>query len=115
MPATIRLACAALVCALASVAHAAPLSWEWLPGKRADPTAPKTTVAGLPRSFVDRPDQVTGSQMHVMYVLPSDGIDEQLDVNGTIGTSVLAFNLWLLDQTPNRWLRLDTYQDLPDI
>ena len=98
-----------------SAANAAPVLWEWVPGKEPSQVRPKSTLASLPRSLADRPDDVSGAQIHVMYVLPFDGLDEQLDTNGKIGTSVVSFNLWLLDQTPGRWLRIDTYQGLPDI
>src|SRR5262249_13402169 len=62
------------------------------------------------RASVDRPDDVSGNQIHVMYVLPSDGVDQQLDINGTIATSVAAFQKWLAGQTRGQRLRLDTYQ-----
>jgi filamentous hemagglutinin family protein len=95
--------------------NAAPLNWQWLPGQEPRALTPKSTLSTLPRSVSDRPDEVAGPQVHVMYVLPADGADEQLDINGRIGTSVVAFNLWLLDETPGRWLRIDTYNGLPDI
>ncbi len=50
-----------------------------------------------------------------MYVLPSDGVDETLDTNGAIATSVDAFERWLVGQTGRRRLRLDTYQGFLDI
>lgn len=67
------------------------------------------------RATADRPDDVSGHQIHVMYVLPRDGIDEGLDVNGTIATSVAAFQTWLAEQTGGRRLRLDTHQGALDI
>src|SRR5258705_4817808 len=92
-----------------------PLRWQWAPGYEPSPIAPKTVSAALPRSNADRPDDAAGPQVHLMYVLPSDGVDESVDTNGRIGTSALAFNRWLLDQTPGRAFRIDTYQGLPDI
>jgi hypothetical protein len=60
------------------------------------------------RTSDDRPDEVTGYQVHVNYVLPSDGLDEALDTNGQLATSVAAFTGWLGAQTEGRTLRLDT-------
>lgn len=69
----------------------------------------------LERSTVDRPDDFTGYQVHVMYVLPSDGIDEELDVNGALATSVDAFQKWLEGQTGGQKLRIDTFEGELDI
>lgn len=65
-------------------------------------------VRTLPRSLTDRPDEQRGPQVHVMYVLPSDGIDRSLDTDGTIGASVANFQAWLRGQTGGPALRLDT-------
>ena len=102
-------------CLVALPAHAVPALWEWLPGHEPPVGQPKSVMAALPRSTVDRPDEVAGAQLHLMYVLPSDGVDEQADTDGRIGTSAVAFNLWLSQQTPGRSLRLDTSGGLPDI
>ncbi len=67
------------------------------------------------RATEDRPDDVGGYQIHVMYVLPSDGKDEELDVNGQIATSVAAAQKWLIGQTKDRRFRLDTYQGALDV
>ena len=70
----------------------------------------------LPRSTVDRPDDVQGSQIHAIYVIPSDGTDRGLDTNGTIESSVQAWNSWLASQTGGRGgLRLDTYGGALDV
>jgi hypothetical protein len=50
-----------------------------------------------------------------MYVLPADGSDNQLDTNGTIEQSIERFQNWLLGQTGNQGLRIDTYHGVPDI
>lgn len=60
------------------------------------------------RATADRPDAVVGSQVHVMYVLPSDGVDRLLDVNGTLANSVGSWQTWLAGQTGGRRFRLDT-------
>ena len=67
------------------------------------------------RSGVDRPDGVTGDQVHVMYVIPSDGTDRHLDTNGAITNSVAAWNGWLTAQTGGSHLRIDTSAGVPDI
>jgi hypothetical protein len=69
----------------------------------------------LPRVNYDRADDVTGPQVHVMYVLPSDGIDRHFDIDGTIEGSVSAFQTWLRGQASGRSLRIDTYQDSVDL
>src|SRR4051812_45681831 len=107
-----------LACVLAAgctAAHALPERWEWLPGQEPRADGPKTLVAALPRATADRPDEQSGALLHVMYVLPSDGVDDQHDTNGKIGTSVTAFDNWLSNQTPGRSFRIDTFQGLPDI
>jgi hypothetical protein len=65
------------------------------------------TTTALPRSTADRPDDRPGAQVHVLYVLPSDGADEALDTNGTIAASVRNFQSWLKGQTGENGMRLD--------
>lgn len=74
-------------------------------------------VAAIPgsRATTDRPDDVSGAQIHVVYALPSDGADRRLDTDGTLARSVEAFQRWLDGQTGGRRLRLDTYQGVADI
>ena len=67
------------------------------------------------RAFVDRTDQVSGSQIHIMYVLPSDGIDRSLDLDGTLLNTVGSFQNWLAGQTGGRNLRVDTFDGQLDI
>src|SRR3990167_8488452 len=69
------------------------------------------------RSTVDRPDDKTGEQVHVAYVLPSDGRDRQLDSNNlggksSIEWSVGAMEAWIYART-NRdtVIRFDTYNN----
>ena len=64
--------------------------------------------AALPRASADRPDERTGSQVHAVYALPSDGADRGLDTNGTITASVSNWQAWLRGQTGGRGLNLDT-------
>jgi hypothetical protein len=67
------------------------------------------------RATEDRPDDLSGYQVHVMYILPSDGTDEELDINGAIARSVAAAQKWFVGQSNGRQLRLDTYQGVLDI
>jgi hypothetical protein len=67
------------------------------------------------RSTTDRPDDVTGPQVHVVYVLPSDGGDRHLDTDGTLGNTVASWEGWLGGQAGGRAFRLDTYQGALDI
>lgn len=66
------------------------------------------TTAALPRATADRPDERPGAQIHVLYVLPSDGADDALDTNGTIAASVQNLQNWLKGQTGGNGMRLDT-------
>ena len=63
----------------------------------------------FPRSTVDRPDEVSGRQIHVVYLVPSDAADESLDVNGVLEDSMRATNAWVRAETGDLEWRLDTY------
>jgi len=67
------------------------------------------------RSNIDRPDDVFGHQVHVMYVVPSDGTDREFDVNGKIHQSVERWNTWLEQETNGRRIRIDTINNEPDV
>ncbi len=79
------------------------------------PQFPTSASPRLERSTADRPDDVTGYQIHVMYVLPADGIDEELDTTGAIATSVASVQNWLSDQTGGQKFRMDTFEGALDI
>lgn len=72
-------------------------------------------AGALPRAETDRPDEVVGPQIHVVYAVPSDGTDRQLDTSGAIEGSVASFQAWLAAQTGGARLRVDTYQGSLDI
>jgi hypothetical protein len=61
------------------------------------------------------PDDFGGPQVHVMYIVPADGTDNQLDTNGTVEQSITRFQNWFLGQTGNQGVRIDTYHGVPDI
>lgn len=70
----------------------------------------------LERTGRDRPDDFSGQQVHLMYVLPSDRTDDEwLDTNGTISKSVAAIQKWLADQSGGYQIRIDTSGGRPDI
>jgi hypothetical protein len=73
------------------------------------------TVATGERSAVDRADDVSGPQVHVVYAVPADGEDGRLDMDGTIAASFAAAQEWLRRETDGRALRLDTSGGEPDI
>ena len=66
------------------------------------------------RSLEDRPDDEEGSQVHAVYAIVADGVDEELDRNGRIANSVNAAVDWIASQTGRR-LRVDTYRGEPDV
>jgi len=61
------------------------------------------------RSTTNRTDEVTGRQVHVMYVIPSDGVDDHLDQTATLESSLKIANEWFKTQTGGKGLRFDTY------
>jgi Big-like domain-containing protein len=61
------------------------------------------------RAEADRTDEASGSQIHLVYLLPSDGVDRGLDTTGTLVNSIGAAQTWLAGQTSGRRLRFDTY------
>jgi hypothetical protein len=60
-----------------------------------------------PRMLTDRPDSVSGPQVKVVYAVPSDGVDDRLDVSGRIGASIAAGQDWLATQSGGRRFRVD--------
>src|SRR6187551_2488040 len=70
---------------------------------------------GVGRTSLDRPDDVSGYQVRVSYVLPSDGRDEELDLNGALERSIAVTREWMFQQTHGRVLRFDTCQGKLDI
>ena len=75
-----------------------------------------TTHAGVAaaRSTEDVADEAAGKQVHAVYAVPRDGIDRQLDVNGTIANEIASFQSWLQGQTGGAPLRIDTAGNGPD-
>ena len=68
------------------------------------------------RSVKDLPDDDTkNKQFHILYVLPKDGEDQNMDTNGRIATSISALQNWICNQTGGQYFRFDTYQGNLDI
>lgn len=67
------------------------------------------------RSVIDMPDDISGPQVHFLYIVPSDGADGQLDSNRAMEQSIARIERWLVTQTGNQGLRVDTYNGVPDI
>ncbi|TVQ02625.1 MAG: fibronectin type III domain-containing protein [Balneolaceae bacterium] len=74
------------------------------------------TTQTLPpsRSFMDRPDEISGPQVHVIYAVPYDGLDRQLDANGTLTASIASFHNWFM-QRSGLHIRFDRYNGEVDI
>ena len=70
-------------------------------------TDPTGAPAALPRATSDRVDDITGFQMHYVYLVPSDRTDQGRDTNGQLAQSIAAQNSWLTGQTARGW-RMDT-------
>ena len=68
----------------------------------------------IPRSTRDRPDDISGPQVHFVYAVPSDREDLNRDRFGEIERSVLGIQNWLAEEI-GQTLRLDTYQGRPDV
>lgn len=67
------------------------------------------------RSVGDRPDDIAGSQVRVMYVIPRDGLDRRFDVNGVLVSSVGSFHNWFGQRTGGLAFRFDTHATELDI
>lgn len=76
--------------------------------------SPPTIAPPGKRSTVDRPAEVSAPQIHLIYMIPSDGVDVGYDTTGAIAGSVGHFQYWLIGKT-GLMLRPDIYQDRLDI
>jgi hypothetical protein len=76
--------------------------------------APISGAAPLVRSTLDRPDEVSGYQIHLVYVVTKGGIDEQRDLNGQIDNWVNESQTWLQNNSGHQ-LIFDSYQGQVDV
>jgi hypothetical protein len=67
------------------------------------------------RAVTDMPDDISGAQVHFLYVVPSDGADGQLDTNGAMEESIARIERWFVTEAGNQGLRVDMYGGVPDI
>jgi len=51
------------------------------------------------RNTIDQPDDLTGSQIHVIYAIPADGTDNKLDLTDKFPNSLETVDAWLFQQT----------------
>ena len=72
-------------------------------------------AAARDRTVTDMPDETSGPQIHFLYVVPSDGADGGLDTNGVMEQSIARMQRWLVGQTGNQGLQIDTFNGAPDI
>ncbi len=75
---------------------------------------PIASAEAFERSLIDRPDEVTGFQIHLIYVVTADGIDEQRDLNGEIDKWVNESQAWLQNNFGHQLL-FDTYKGKVDV
>lgn len=72
-------------------------------------------AAARDRATTDMPDDITGPQVHFLYVVPADGVDAQLDTNGGMEQSIARIEHWFVTHAENQALRVDTHNGVPDI
>ena len=72
------------------------------------------SAAAIDRSAVDRPDEVSGFQIHLVYVVPNGSTDLNVDTNGQIDAWVKEGNAWLSNKVGHS-LQFDTFQGLTDV
>lgn len=73
------------------------------------------TPASVPRATADCPDDNDLPQIHLIYAIPSDGQDLELDKKGSIGASVASAQNWLAQESGGAQLRFDTCRQELDI
>ena len=79
------------------------------------PPEPPESWRWQERSFADRPDDLTGPQIHIYYAEPSDARG-RYDNIGYISAAVQDAQRWLAARTDQgRAFRIDTYQGRPDV
>jgi len=70
-------------------------------------TAPPVTWCGTDVATTDRPDAVSGRQVHVIYAIPSDGVDRFALLGTGISTDLAAGAAWWQRQDFTRVPRFD--------
>ncbi|MCC7132092.1 MAG: Ig-like domain-containing protein [Gemmatimonadales bacterium] len=72
-------------------------------------STPIRATGRYPRATADRPDEVQGNQFHLIYAVPSDGVDRALDGSGRLAVSAAVAQRFLAVSTGGRRLKLDTF------
>jgi len=67
-----------------------------------------TRVSVNSRNSYDKPNDSSYYQVHPVYVLPSDRVDEQLDLNGSITTSIASASKWMSQRANGQTIKFDT-------
>ena len=75
---------------------------------------PLSNASAAERSSIDRPDIVSGYQIHAVYVVPKNGVDLKLDTEGQINSWITSSNLFLQSQI-GRKLKFDLYAGGVDV
>lgn len=89
-------------------------------GGTSDARAPGTQDGGFDggpggRQYADQPDETDEYQIHLIYMVPADGEDRGLDLDGSMERSTRAYAKWLVEQTGGPTLRFDTRNGALDI
>jgi hypothetical protein len=88
---------------------AATASWTMASsGGLSSPGLPVSTACDGGRSPADRPDEVDGYQVHLVYALAADSADRESDITGDLARGVGYANDWMTAQTGGPRFRFDT-------
>ena len=75
---------------------------------------PADDITSDGRSVVDRPDDLDGDQVRVLYVLPADAPDQRWDIDGRLHTAAQTANEWL-SAHGQATVRFDSYRGKLDV
>lgn len=70
----------------------------------------KKARVSVGRAEADRPDLTTAAKVHTIYMVPSDGVDNQLDLDGTLAAALEATNVWFARESGGRRWRMDMFE-----
>jgi hypothetical protein len=63
----------------------------------------------FPRTSVDRPDERSGRQLHIVYLVAAGMPDDHYDELGFLEDSVRSMNVWMKQQTGNQQWKFDMH------
>ena len=95
----------------------AHVAWRIVAENEQTGPLPETTpeACTTARTAVDRVDDTPDHQVHVIYAIPSDGDDLELDRNGRIATTFDHIETYLRDRLDGSTLRADTCESKLDV